>query len=203
MILDDDDDQLMEDVMKDEEDDEFILGMYHYALHIDKYLNRAEYRTLRVTGLQWVHDKLQNIKSCYNMFRMTPTTFHSLHNLLVDKYGLQSTNKSSSVEALGMFLWMVGTPQSVRQIEDRFERSLATVSTMFSKVLRCLVRLAADIIKPVDPQFRTMHTRLRNTRFYPYFKNCIGAIDGTHIPCVVPNIFLFSTCAARASLLKI
>jgi hypothetical protein len=104
MILDDDDDQLMEEVMNDEEDDEFILGMYHYVLHIDKYLNRAEYRTPRVTGLQWVHDKLHNIKSCYNMFIMTPTTFHSLHNLLVDKYGLKSTTKSSSIEALGMFL---------------------------------------------------------------------------------------------------
>jgi hypothetical protein len=54
--------------------------------------------------LQWVHDKLDNIKSCYNMFRMTPTMFHSLHNLLVDKYGLKSTTKSTSVEALGMFL---------------------------------------------------------------------------------------------------
>jgi hypothetical protein len=49
--LDDDDDQLMEDVMDDEEEAEFILSMYHYALHIDKYLNRAEYRTPRVTGL--------------------------------------------------------------------------------------------------------------------------------------------------------
>jgi len=55
---------------------------------------------------------------------------------------------------------------------------------MFTKVLRCLVKLAADIIKPVDPQFRTMHPRLRSTRCYPYFKNCIGAIDGTHIPCI-------------------
>jgi hypothetical protein len=52
--------------MNDEEDDEFIIGMYQYALHIDKYLNRVEYRTPRVTGVQWVHDKLHNIKSCYN-----------------------------------------------------------------------------------------------------------------------------------------
>jgi hypothetical protein len=66
MILDDDDDELMEEPMNDEEEDEFIIGMYQYALHIDKYLNRAEYRTPRVTGVQWVHDKLHNIKSCYN-----------------------------------------------------------------------------------------------------------------------------------------
>jgi hypothetical protein len=82
---------------------------------------------------------------------------------------------------------MVGTPQSVRQAEDRFERSLGIVHSMFHKVLKCVVKLAADIIKPVDLQFRTMHHRLRNRRFYPYFKDCIGAIDGTHVPCVVPS----------------
>ena len=108
MILDDDDDELMEELMNDDEDDEFLHGMYQFAVHIDKYMNRAQYRTPRVSGFQWVHDKLDNIKSCYNMFRMTPTMFHSLHNLLVDKYGLKSTTKSTSVEALGMFLWMVG-----------------------------------------------------------------------------------------------
>jgi hypothetical protein len=110
MILGDDDDELMEELMNDEEEDEFIHGMYQYALHNDKYLNRVEYRTPRVTGLQWVYDKLDNIKSCYNMFRMTPTTFHILHNLLVEKYGLKSSPKSSSVEALTLFLWMVGAP---------------------------------------------------------------------------------------------
>jgi len=50
-----------------------------------------------------------------------------------------------------------------------------------------VVKLAADIIKPVDPEFRTIHPRLRNPRFHPFFNNCIGAIDGTHIPCVVPR----------------
>ena len=113
--------------------------------------------------------------------------FLLLHDLLVQSYGLKSSSKSASVEALAMFLWMVGTPQSVRQAEDRFERSMGTVSSLFNKVLQSVVKLAVDVIKPVDPQFRTMHPRLRNRRFYPYFKDCIGAINGTHVPCVVPN----------------
>jgi len=150
-------------------------------------LTRAEYRVPKVTGLEWVHAKLSNEKASYNMFRMTPTMFISLHDLLVEKYGLKSTTKSSSIEALGMFLWMVGAPQSVRQAEDRFERSLGVVSKMFNKVLNCLVKLAANIIKPVDPKFKILHPRLRNPKFYPYFKNCIGAIDGIHVQCVVPN----------------
>jgi hypothetical protein len=57
--------------MADDEEDEFILGMYQYALHIDKYLSRAEYRVPKVTSLEWVHAKLSNEKASYNMFRMT------------------------------------------------------------------------------------------------------------------------------------
>jgi len=70
--------------------------------------------------------------------------FISLHDLLVEKYGLKFTTKSSSIEALGMFLWMVGAPQSIRQAEDRFERSLATISKIFNKVLNYLVKVAVD-----------------------------------------------------------
>nr|GLL33611.1 uncharacterized protein LOC109154905 [Ipomoea trifida] len=37
----------------------------------------------------------------------------------------------------------------------------------------------------VKPSF-TVPTRIReSTRFYPYFKDCVGAIDGTHIPAMV------------------
>jgi hypothetical protein len=68
------------------------------------------------------------------MFRMPPNIFHRLHELLLEKYDLTSSAKSTSIEALGMFLWMVGAPQSVRQAEDRFERSMGTVHSMFYKV---------------------------------------------------------------------
>jgi hypothetical protein len=165
----------------------FIYGTYEYAMHVDKYCTRSEYRQPATSGLKWVERKLGHRNVCYKMFRMSPTVFYRLHDLLVQKYGLSSSPKSSSVETLGMFFWMVGAPQSVRQAEDRFERSLGTIHNMFYKVLKCVLKLAEDIIKPQNPQFRTMQSRLRNPRFYPFFKDCVGAIDGTHIPVVVPN----------------
>jgi hypothetical protein len=182
---------------KDDEDDEdtFFNGMYEYAVHAKKHLSRAPYTQHKLSGLEWVQMKLGGNKTCYDMFRMSPDMFNRLHSLLVQSYGLKSSTKSTSKEALGMFLWMLGAPQSVRQAEDRFERSLGTVSSMFSKVLKSVVKLAADIIKPKDPQFREMHLLLANRRFYPYFKDCIEAIDGTHVPCVVPNnLFMQHLC---------
>uniref|UniRef100_A0A8I6XVZ5 DDE Tnp4 domain-containing protein n=1 Tax=Hordeum vulgare subsp. vulgare TaxID=112509 RepID=A0A8I6XVZ5_HORVV len=46
--------------------------------------------------------------------------------------------------------------------------------------------MAVDTIKPKDPDFRDVHERLRDSRFSPHFDDCIGAIDGSHIPMVVP-----------------
>jgi hypothetical protein len=93
----------------------------------------------------------------------------------------------SSVEALAMFLWIVGTPQSVRQVEDRFVRSLETVSHTFDGVLRSVLKLAANIINPKDLEFSTVHPCLENPDFWPHFNDYIGALDVTHIPVVVPK----------------
>jgi hypothetical protein len=183
---------LLTEFLDETEDFGFLYGMFQHAIHIDKYCNRAAYREIGIgmSGLDWVHRKMQNRKACYTMFRMTPSLVSRLHDLLVDNYGLKPSAKSSTLEALGMFLWMVRAPQSVRQAEDRFERSLGTVHNLFYKVLKCVLKLSADIIKPRDPQFSSMHPRLANHRFYPFFKECIGAIDGTHIPVVVSKELL-------------
>ena len=158
-----------------------ILGAYH-----DIYLSKQPYRVPVETGLQWVERQLRNANSCYNMFRMQPHVFESLHQRLVSSYGLKSTRKMSSREALGMFLYMVGPPQPVRQAENRFERSMETVSRKFHEVLSCVTQLAKDIICPKDPTFSLVHHKVANHRSAPAFNNAIGAIDGTHVKVVVP-----------------
>jgi hypothetical protein len=56
-----------------------------------------------------------------------------------------------------MFLWIIGAPQSIRQAGNRFERSKETISRHFEEVLHCVYNMSADIIKPKDPRFSTMH----------------------------------------------
>ena len=42
--------------------------------------------------------------------------------------------------------------------------------------------MAKDFIRPKDPNFPTVYERIRNDRrAFPHFKDCIGALDGTHI----------------------
>jgi hypothetical protein len=81
---------------------------------------------------------------------------------------------------------MLGGPESYRKAEDRFERSLGIVYAMFYRVMKCVLKFADDVLRPRDPEFTTMHPRVSN-RFFPEFKDYIGAIDGSHIHCIVPQ----------------
>ena len=91
----------------------------------------------------------------------------------------------SSKESLALFLWMLGAPESNTQAADRLERSPSTVSNKFHHVLNCVDRMAGDYIRPNDPTFTQVHEKLTQPRFWPHFKDAIGAIDGTHIPVIV------------------
>jgi hypothetical protein len=57
------------------------------------------------------------------MFRMRRSVFYILHDELVDNCGLRSSNEMCSIESLGIFLWMCGAPQSVRQVKHIFTHS--------------------------------------------------------------------------------
>jgi hypothetical protein len=110
-----------------------------------------------------------------------------LHETLADNYELKSTIGMSSIEILAMFLWTVGGPQSISQVENRFQRSTETIVRKFNHVLNCLNRLGANNVKPKDPHFTTVHPRLQELCFSPHFHGAIGVIDGTHIPIIVPS----------------
>ena len=101
-----------------------------------------------MTGLQWVEVTLHNPVDCYDMFRMRRSVFLWLHDTLVQNYGLRSSRRYTSKEALRIFLWACGSPQSFRQCRNKFRRSLETASRKFAEVLESIMRLAFDIVRP-------------------------------------------------------
>jgi hypothetical protein len=92
---------------------------------------------------------------------MRRTVFRRLHDTLVENYGLLPSRGVSTMEALGIFLWVCGGPQSFRQIRNKFGHSLETISRKYSEVLNALYKMSSDIIKPKDPNFIEIHPRLR------------------------------------------
>ena len=113
---------------------------------------------------------------------MNAHLFYMLHDLLVDKYGLQSSIHMSSMESVAIFLLVCGQAMSNSGIDGIFKHSSETISRKFEEVLICMVAMSADYIRPVDPNFSDTHLRISNDqRMMPHFQNCIGALDGTHI----------------------
>jgi hypothetical protein len=76
------------------------------------------------------------------MFRTCRTVFRRLHNTLVHSYGLQPSRGVSTKEAVAIFLWACGGPQSFRQIRNKFGHSLETISRKFSEVLNAIYRMS-------------------------------------------------------------
>uniref|UniRef100_A0A2N9FH55 Uncharacterized protein n=1 Tax=Fagus sylvatica TaxID=28930 RepID=A0A2N9FH55_FAGSY len=74
-----------------------------------------------------------------------------------------------------------------RVLQDRFQHSGETISRHFNDVLLALAKLSTDLIKPHTPLTEIpIHIRDK-PKYYPYFKDCVGAIDGTHISAWVPS----------------
>ncbi|WVZ81614.1 hypothetical protein U9M48_028969 [Paspalum notatum var. saurae] len=88
-------------------------------------------------------------------------------------------------EQVAMFLRVVGHNQRFRVIHQNWRRSVETVSRYFKEVLYAIGELRNDMIKPSSTE---TPLKIRNShRWYLYFKDCVGAIDGTHIYARVPS----------------
>ncbi|KAL6559442.1 hypothetical protein OROGR_004559 [Orobanche gracilis] len=140
-----------------------------------------------MTGERWMRELLNgHEKRCFNMFRMTPNTLRQLVNDLECKYGLYPSESVSSLEKVGIFLYILSMGASNRVAQERFQRSGETISRVFKEVLDAIDGLPTDILRPKDPEFREIPSQVVNdARYMPHFKDCIGAIDGAHIDDII------------------
>ncbi|KAL4373811.1 hypothetical protein AHAS_Ahas05G0119100 [Arachis hypogaea] len=108
---------------------------------------------------------------------MKKLVFLHLCDVLQSTYNLKTTKGIGIHEQVG----------SICNAEERFQHSGETISRQFHCVSDAVCKLAQHIIQPTNPQFTDTPVKIKNAKkYYPYFKNYIGTIDGTHIPVVVP-----------------
>ncbi|KAH6794826.1 nuclease HARBI1-like protein [Perilla frutescens var. hirtella] len=81
------------------------------------------------------------------------------------------------------FLIIVGHNDRYCNVRQRFHRSHFTTSQNFNQILKALNTIAPDMT--IKSSTRIPAKIKESTRFMPFFKNCIGAIDGTHMPAMV------------------
>ncbi|KAG5516703.1 hypothetical protein RHGRI_037443 [Rhododendron griersonianum] len=115
---------------------------------------------------------------CREMFRMDKHVFHKLCGTLRQKGMLRDTPGVMIEEQLGIFLNIVGHNERNRVIQERFEHSGETISRHFNNVLKAVKSLSREFLQP--PPISTPTEILTSNRFHPYFKNCLGVIDGKY-----------------------
>ncbi|XP_038693816.1 protein ALP1-like [Tripterygium wilfordii] len=141
------------------------------------------------TGHMYMTDLLRgNRKKCLSVLRMDRRVFRDLCSELSTRYGLTPSRELSVKEIVGMFVYTVGNGVGNRTVQDRFQHSGETIHRQFHNVLSSLIRMSDDIIRPRDPTYSTVPKYIEeDDKYFPYFRDCIGAIDGTHIHASVPN----------------
>jgi hypothetical protein len=151
-------------------------------IYCDLYLHKAPPRVSIQTGIGWLQETLNTPGECHKMLRMNTEIFIDLHDVLVERYGLQPSKHMNTYEILAIFLFICSGCESNWRCQNKFKHSGETISRKFHEVLDCLVAMAEQYLRPTNPNFPTVHKRIRNDkRAYPHFKDCIGALDGTHI----------------------
>ncbi|PPE02884.1 hypothetical protein GOBAR_DD00091 [Gossypium barbadense] len=86
-------------------------------------------------------------------------------------------------EQLAIFLHIISHHLKNRVIKHHFNRSGETVSRSFHSVLNAVIRLQDVLFKKAEP----ITANSSDTR-WKWFKNCLGALDGTHIKIRVPTV---------------
>ena len=176
---------MLEDDDDDDNDDVELLEM----LTTERLIHRTN------RGARWRH--VQQLmhgsdQQCYDILRMNQRTFEALCRMLTSRYGLEENSQRGcdvyTEEGVAMFLEVVGQDKTMRDIAARYQRSLDTVKRKLDEVLSAILKFAVDALKPGEGEFTRVSSVLRNDdRYWLYFKDCIGALDGTHISVRPPT----------------
>ncbi|CAN1128740.1 Protein ALP1-like [Linum perenne] len=114
--------------------------------------------------------------SCIMLIRMNRKCFLKICNLLRDEGGLRGSCNMDIHEMAAIFLYTIAHNEKNRQLQVIFRRSGETISRVINIVLQAILKLHHVLLrKPLPIPENSTDNR------WKYFKNCIGALDGTII----------------------
>jgi hypothetical protein len=216
-------------------DEELVIGIVGAAVGavtlaaLEPYYNKQAQHTSALSGLQWLDKLIEGHPDCMQTaFGVCLHIFMALLKTL-HKMGYRGSKHVELCEQLMILLYTCITGSTLQHVREHFQCPIATVSkyiaffrSCFSSVLqttRCFHRM---LIAFSSSPFYTKYVSQpkvtdicppkisHNLRFYLYFANVLGTIDGTHITCTpsaaeqqtVPNYkgFLLQNCLQHGTL---
>lgn len=151
----------------------------------ENYMSKELSHTLSSNGSTKFVDEVLNGQNerCLDNFRMDKHVFYKLCDILQARGLLRHTNRIKIEEQLAIFMFIVGHNLRTRAVQELFKYSGETISRHFNNVLNAIMAISLDFFQPpgsdIPPEVR------EDPRFYPYFRDCVGAIDGIHFPVMV------------------
>ncbi|XP_020407825.1 putative nuclease HARBI1 [Zea mays] len=172
-------------LLEEEEDDDELFFVILPA--IIPYLSEEKrpIHTSSLTGAKKVKEILEGHESwCKSEFRMEKEIFKATSNFLRRENLLRDTRGVSVEEQLGMFMYMISHNASNQMLQKAFQHSGETIHRKISEVFEIVPILTQRFVKL--PSSVQTHARIAtDSRFMPFFQNCLGAIDGTHVPITI------------------
>ncbi|KAK2969447.1 hypothetical protein RJ640_011344 [Escallonia rubra] len=151
---------------------------------LENYVAKERRHTFPSNGVKFVDDVLNGKSgSCLENFRMDKHVFYKLCDILQARGLLRHTNRIKIEEQLAIFMFIIGHNLRTRAVQELFKYSGETISRHFNNVLNAIMAISLDFFQPpgsdIPPEIQ------EDQRFYPYFRDCVGAVDGIHFPVMV------------------
>ncbi|CDO99863.1 unnamed protein product [Coffea canephora] len=179
---------LLDDDLDDEELDNVLmyvvlLGFMFFFEDINQQVpRRRRVRDSALSGRDYVLELINGHENrIIENMRLDVPQFLLLCDLLVDR-GYWHAYPSQRVgvhESVALTLMCLSHDERHRVLVERFQHSTETIDRHVRRVLRALARLGRDLVRPRNVD--DTHPRiLNNGLLMPWFRDCVGAIDGTH-----------------------
>ncbi|GAV59733.1 LOW QUALITY PROTEIN: DDE_4 domain-containing protein, partial [Cephalotus follicularis] len=121
---------------------------------------------------------------CVDQIRMRPLSFYALCNVLT-RYNLVRSTKNMSIKEQELrFVHCIRHNVRFRVLARRFHRLFETCHQYFKVVLKSVLKLYKYIIRA--PNDSTPPKIINSRRFFPYFEDYVGAMNGTHVRAFIP-----------------
>lgn len=162
------------------------------TLHYTPHLFKTPQNTSILTGHAWVCELLAgHPRRFHNMMGISKHVFRNLVKELRAHAGLGDTRHIACEEQLAVFLRMCRTGESNRDMQERFQHSPDTISKIFHRLLGKITSVAFYNRYIKLPSHNQVPPEIQsNPKLYPFFRHCLGALDGSHIDAFVPDNML-------------
>ncbi|XP_062218658.1 protein ALP1-like [Phragmites australis] len=170
-----------EDLSDSEEEDDDLMLFILPALYLASTEIATPDHTSKFSVAERICKVLEDDRGQgYDKLRVEPHILQEFSSYLRSKNLLRNTRGFSVEEQIGMFIYMLSQNASFQKLSNRFEHSTETIHRHIKACFDAVTSLTDEFVKPPSTE---VHWKISSDPHHgPYFENCIGAIDGTHIP---------------------